>query len=150
VLEQNPAAGTLAEQGSTVTITIAVKATYPDLRISASAGGEAPSIGGQTVLSVNLENVGEGDASSVSMTVVLPQEAASSGGMPGGCDSSGSEVTCSLPSLEAGDSKSFEIQVMLQAGFPGSSVQGTVTASTRDDENQGNNSADYTITYQDS
>jgi eukaryotic-like serine/threonine-protein kinase len=149
VMEQDPQGEAYAKQGSTVTITIAQEETHPDLTVRAAAGGEVPSIGGSTQLSVNVSNDGEGDSGQASVTINLPQNASTTGQLPDGCDSNGSTVTCTVDKISAGDTESFDITVVLPPGTPGTSVQGTVTVQTDGDESQGNNSAGYAITYQD-
>jgi serine/threonine-protein kinase len=148
VIDQSPKGDAYAKQGSTVTITVAREETHPDLTIQAAAGGEVPSIGGSTTLSVGVSNGGEGDSGQVSVTINLPQNATTDGQLPDGCDSNGSTVRCSVDEISAGDSESFEFTVVLPPGTPGTSVQGTATVQTNGDENQGNNSAGYAITYQ--
>jgi uncharacterized repeat protein (TIGR01451 family) len=125
--------------------------TAPDLSVLKTAAGSAPA-GGNISYTITVSNIGTGDATTVSLTDVLPasvtftsisQNAGPAFSCTGPTPGTTGTVTCSAPTLTAGSTATFTLLAGIPVSTPvGTAISNTATVSAANgDVNAGNNSS---------
>src|SRR6185369_2534127 len=113
----------------------------PDVIVHKSASANSVNAGQGFSYTLQVENVGNADATNVQITDTIPASL-SIGNLPNNCSRNAQTVTCDMGTVAAGANKSVQIPVTTSNGScPSVDNQGTVSAANEPNANTGNNTS---------
>jgi uncharacterized repeat protein (TIGR01451 family) len=132
---------TSTQKSNKICWTVGPQQQNPDVILHKSASTNSVNAGQGFNYTLQVENIGNADATNVQITDSIPASL-TIGNLPNNCSKNGQTVTCDMGTVAAGANKSVSIPVTTSNGScPSVDNQGTVSANNEPNANTGNNTS---------